>query len=39
MREERLIIRPFEDLQILEYFQIQQVNEHARARLHKSGKA
>lgn len=33
MREERLIIRPFEDLQILEYFQIQQVNEHARARL------
>lgn len=33
MREERLMIRPFEDLQILEYEQLQQVNEHARAKL------
>lgn len=33
MREERLMIRPFEDLQILEYQQLQQVNEHARAKL------
>lgn len=31
MREERLIIRPFEDLRILDYRSIQVVNEHARA--------
>ncbi len=31
MREERLIMRPFEDLEILDYKSIQEVNEHARA--------
>ena len=33
MREEKLVIRPFEDLQILEYESIQKVNEHAQAEL------
>lgn len=31
MREERLIVKPFEDLRILDYKSIQVVNEHARA--------
>ena len=31
MREERLIVRPFEDIRILDYKSIQVVNEHARA--------
>ena len=31
MREERLIVRPFEDLRILDYKSTQVVNEHARA--------
>ncbi|WP_312500785.1 contractile injection system protein, VgrG/Pvc8 family [Lacrimispora sp.] len=31
MREEKLIIRPFEDIQILDYKSIQKVNEHALA--------
>ena len=31
MREDRLIVRPFEDLGILDYKSIQVVNEHARA--------
>lgn len=33
MREEKLVLRPFEDLQILEYESIQKVNEHAQAKL------
>lgn len=31
MREERLIVRPFEDFRILDYKAIQEVNEHAKA--------
>lgn len=33
MREERIIVRQFEDLQVLDYQSIQQVNEHARAEI------
>lgn len=33
MREDRIVVRPFEDLQVLDYQSIQQVNEHARASL------
>lgn len=31
MREERLIVRPFEDFQVLDYKANQKINEHARA--------
>lgn len=31
MREERLIVRPFDDFQVLDYKSNQEVNEHARA--------
>ncbi len=33
MKEERLIVRPFEELRILEYASVQQTNEHAQARV------
>lgn len=33
MREEQLVVHPFEDLQILDYKSIQQINEHAYAEL------
>ncbi len=33
MKEERLIVRPFKELKILEYASIQQTNEHAQARV------
>lgn len=33
MREERIIIRPFEELRITEYYGIKQVNEHAQVKL------
>ncbi len=33
MREERLLVHPFEDMQILDYTSVQQENEHARARI------
>lgn len=33
MREERLVVRPFEDLHVLDYKSIQQINEHAYAEL------
>ena len=33
MREERLIVRPFEELQILDFQSIQVINEHAKAKV------
>lgn len=33
MREEQLVVRPFEDLQVLDYKSIQQINEHAHAEI------
>lgn len=33
MREERLVVRPFEDLQVLDYTSTQQINEHAHAEI------
>lgn len=33
MREERIVVRQFEDLQVLDYRSIQQVNEHAKAEI------
>ncbi len=33
MREERLIVKPFEDFRLLEYHAFQEMNHHARAEL------
>jgi len=33
MREERIIVRPFEELMVLDYHSVQQINEHARAEI------
>ncbi len=33
MREDRIVVYPFEDLQVLDYHALQQVNEHAKAEI------
>ena len=33
MREERMFVRPFEELQVMEYRSLMQVNEHAQAEI------
>ena len=33
MREERLVIRPFEEIRIINYESVQEANEHARAKV------
>lgn len=33
MREDRIVVRPFEDLQVMDYQAVQQINEHARAEI------